>query len=187
MTDPETFYQQIYHRLLILKKREARYRGHTGVPPELLDQIEAHEKAIFLTRQRLDSLINEDAWRDALKLLALGDVSVESVEQEAPGHVPVDQGTGQNPPLAPTDYNLNNIRQLLTKGFSDTELRDFCFDRPEFREVYDQLAETSGKTQIVARLIEHADQHLLFDTLLAWAKERNPTRYQRHRPYTIAG
>lgn len=180
MTDPETFYQQIYRNLLILKEREARYRNRARVPVTLLEQIENHEKAIFLTRQHLDSLMSEYDWRQAVKSLDLADVSAEPAEGETePAYV---TEPGVLPPII--EYRLANIRELLTKGFSDTDLRSFCFDQPEFREVYEQLAEQTGKEEIISLLMEYADQNLLFDVLLAWAKERNPARYKRHQPYT---
>jgi hypothetical protein len=46
-------------------------------------------------------------------------------------------------------YNLNNIRNLLTEGFTAEELKAFCFDQPELSPVYNRLAEGTGKTQIV--------------------------------------
>lgn len=80
-------------------------------------------------------------------------------------------------------YNLPNIRELLTNGFSDTKLRALCFDLPGFRPVYDQLAQNTGTAEIVAKLLEHAEKTLQLDTLLALAKERNPARYEKHEPY----
>jgi hypothetical protein len=82
-------------------------------------------------------------------------------------------------------YHLRNIRNLLTEGFTDEELRRFCYDMPEFRPVYDQLAQTSGKTEIIDRLIEYADRKLQVELLLALAKEQNPARYEEYRPYRI--
>jgi hypothetical protein len=186
MTDPETFYQQTYRNLLILKEREARYRNRASVPVTLLDQIENHEKAIFLTRQHLDGLMSEHDWRKALKSLVLTDVSAEPAEAESPADAGAAHVTGPDVLPPSTEYYLANIRELLTKGFSDTELRNFCFDQPEFREVYEQLAEQTGKEEIISLLLEHADQNLLFDVLLTWAKARNPARYKRHQPYIIS-
>lgn len=183
MTDLTTFYQRMYQNLFILKQRQARYGGPENAPPELLGQIENYERAIFLTRQRLDSLISQNDWQTALKSLQLTDVPAEPVTAAGtPSTTPL-IGDASSPPT--TDYHRANIRQLLTKGFSDTELRNFCFDQAEFQEVYDQLAQDTGKEQIVSLIIEHADQNLLFDQLLAWAKKSNPTRYKRHQPYVI--
>jgi hypothetical protein len=80
-------------------------------------------------------------------------------------------------------YNLKNVRSLLTEGFTTEELRTFCFDDPQFRPVYHGLAEGTGKTQIVYRLLEYADQKELFEVLLSWAKTQNPAKYQTHHPY----
>ncbi|MFC1976223.1 SUMF1/EgtB/PvdO family nonheme iron enzyme [Chloroflexota bacterium] len=81
------------------------------------------------------------------------------------------------------DYNLSNIRSLLTEGFNAEELRSFCFDRPDFRPVYEQLAEDTGKAQIIHRLIEYAERKELFAPLLIWAEEQNPAKYKGHQPY----
>lgn len=80
-------------------------------------------------------------------------------------------------------YHLANVRELLLKGFSEEELRAVCFDVPDFRPVYDQLARNTGKTEIVAKLLEHAEKTLQIDILLALAKDRNPARYKKHQPY----
>lgn len=182
MTDPETFYQQTYQNLLILRTRAASYRNPTRIPAALLDQIEQYEKALFLTRQRLDGFMGEGDWRRAVKALSL--VAVEPAAEE-PVSTRIDPLTGETPP-AEVEYDLARIRDLLTKGFSDLELRNFSFDQPEFQEVYDQLSQNTGKEEIVTLIIEHADQHLLFELLLAWAKERNPSRYKKHQPYILA-
>lgn len=80
-------------------------------------------------------------------------------------------------------YLLANIRDLLLNGFDDQELRRLCYYVPDFRSVYDELARTTGKADIVDNLIEYADTHLLIDTLLELARERNPARYAHHGPY----
>lgn len=35
-------------------------------------------------------------------------------------------------------YHLPNIRELLTNGFTDAELRALCFELPGFRSLFDQ-------------------------------------------------
>ncbi len=82
-----------------------------------------------------------------------------------------------------TSYNLPNIRTLLNEGFTDEELRRLCYDGPDFRPVYDQLARATGKTAIIDVLVEHADRHVLLDGVLAWARRHNPARYAMYRPY----
>jgi hypothetical protein len=82
-------------------------------------------------------------------------------------------------------YNLANIRTLLNEGFNDEALRSFCHDEPKFKPVFDQLAQTTGKAKIVGLMVEHATQHLLLESLLIWAKEHNPTRYEKHQPYYV--
>ncbi|MBE7550896.1 MAG: caspase family protein [Anaerolineales bacterium] len=78
-------------------------------------------------------------------------------------------------------YNLPNIRALLTEGFSGDELRDFMYD--ELRPAYDEISEETGKKDLIQKLIECAEQKVLFDTVLAWAKSSNETQYDKHKPY----
>lgn len=80
-------------------------------------------------------------------------------------------------------YYLQNIRILLTAGFTSEELRRLCYDEADFRPVYDQLAPGTGKAEIVDRLLEYADRKLLLETLLVWTNEHNPARYKEHQPY----
>lgn len=80
-------------------------------------------------------------------------------------------------------YNLPNIRALLTEGFSGDELRDFMYDEPALRPAYDEISEETGKKDLIQKLIECAEQKVLFDTVLAWAKSSNETQYDKHKPY----
>lgn len=175
MTDPTTFLQQTYQELARLRQQAGQYSRPEAVPPALLRRIEALEDAVYLTRQYLDGGLSEREWRRALQPLL--------AEPPGPVEPPPDPLPPPEVPPAMPDYNLTNIRTLLTKGFSDTELRNFCFDTPEFREVYDQLSYGTGKEQLVSLMMDHADQNLLFEPLLAWAKAQNPARYQQHQPY----
>lgn len=80
-------------------------------------------------------------------------------------------------------YYLHKIHVLLAYGFNDEELRRLCYDVPDFRPVYDQLARGTGKADIVDRLVEYAEQKVLLETLLELAKKHNPARYVKHQPY----
>jgi hypothetical protein len=80
-------------------------------------------------------------------------------------------------------YNLKNIRILLTEGFTTEDLRRLCFDEAAFRPVYDQLAQGMGKAAIIDLLLEHAQKTLQMDRLLAWTEQTNPARYRGHQPY----
>jgi hypothetical protein len=72
---------------------------------------------------------------------------------------------------------------LLIEGFSEADLRRLCFDDSAFRPVYNDLASLTGKAGIVDKLLAYAEQRELIDSLLAWAKAENPSRYARHQPY----
>ncbi|GIK37957.1 MAG: hypothetical protein BroJett011_17900 [Chloroflexota bacterium] len=81
------------------------------------------------------------------------------------------------------DYFLQNIRALLTEGFTDEELRRLCYDLPDFRPVYEQLARDTGKARIIDHLLEHSERKVLLESLLNLAKSLNPEKYEQHKPY----
>lgn len=89
----------------------------------------------------------------------------------------------EQPFASPADYNRDNIRRLLIEGFTDQELKRFCFDTPDFRPVYQELGHYSGKSEVVDRILEYAERVLKVDQLLQWAKAKNPARYKLHEPY----
>jgi len=64
-------------------------------------------------------------------------------------------------------------------------LRRLCYEVPDFRPVYNQLARTTGKAEIVDLVVEYAEKTVLLDTLLALARERRPKRYDLHGPYYV--
>jgi CheY-like chemotaxis protein len=80
-------------------------------------------------------------------------------------------------------YKLDNIRTLLTAGFTDRQLRRFCFDTTDFRPVHDQLAQNTGRDEIVDLILDHADRILKIEIVLDWARQHNPARYESHKPY----
>lgn len=80
-------------------------------------------------------------------------------------------------------YISKNIRDLLTEGFTSDELRNFCFDHPDFKPLYQRLPEGADRVTIVSKLVEYAHQKVLIESLLVWAKEHNSARYEKHQPY----
>lgn len=82
-------------------------------------------------------------------------------------------------------YNYPNIRKLLSKGFSEEELRTLCFDVTGFRAVQHEVSKGSSKSEIISKLLEHAERTLQIDTLLAILREQNPVRYDKHQPYYL--
>lgn len=83
-------------------------------------------------------------------------------------------------------YKTDKIRNLLTEGFTDQELRRFCYDNREFRPVHDNLAEKTGKSEIIDNLIEYAERKHLVDDLLTWANTKNPSTYAIQGPYWVS-
>ncbi len=102
-------------------------------------------------------------------------------EQSAPRRPEAKKGKLMTP-----HYVLKNIRALLvewTHSFSEAELRQLSLNLPEFAPVQPQLAASTGKAEIVERLLEYAEQTLQLDDLLALAREHNPQLYEKHQPY----
>lgn len=82
-------------------------------------------------------------------------------------------------------YNLSNIRALLTEGFDDQELRRFIFDTQDFKPVYNLLGAHSGKAEIAHLLIEYAKNTMALPKLLELLNHLNPTRFKNHEPYYV--
>jgi hypothetical protein len=81
------------------------------------------------------------------------------------------------------DYTLKRIRDLLTKGFSEAELRRLYQDEAAFKPLADELAQASGKASIVDQILEYAELQELMNTLLDWTKVKNPAKYEKFKPY----
>lgn len=81
------------------------------------------------------------------------------------------------------DYDLRKIRQLLSDIFSEADLRDFCLYEPGFRPVHDDLKETDRKSEILRKMLDHAQRRGLVAHLGAWARQVNPSRYDQGAPY----
>ena len=67
MTDPKATLAGLNQNLNILQEREAKYAGNA--PPDLLNQIEDHQKAIVLTEQTIAGDISKTEWKQALRPL----------------------------------------------------------------------------------------------------------------------
>ena len=84
------------------------------------------------------------------------------------------------------EFILSNIKQLLSDGFNDLELRDdLRLELSEFRPVFQYIAQNASKAELIAKLIDWAEQKLLMDVLLEWARKRNPAMYAEHQPYCV--
>ena len=83
----------------------------------------------------------------------------------------------------PPTYHLQNIRALLTEGFSADDLRTLCFNTNKFKPVHHELAGLTGKKAIVQHLLEFAERQDCLGLLLSWAETENPAKYEKHRPY----
>lgn len=80
-------------------------------------------------------------------------------------------------------FDLKKIRTLLVEGFNGEELRRLCYYEPNFRSVYERLAQETGKDKVIDELIEYVERKELIQTLLILAKELNPAKYEKYQPY----
>ncbi|MCP4707755.1 MAG: hypothetical protein GY869_03950 [Planctomycetes bacterium] len=71
------------------------------------------------------------------------------LDQAEPGPVAITTAFRQDSPDMVKRYNWQNIRAMLTEGFTPEELRRLCYDKPDFKPVYHQLAQNTGKTKII--------------------------------------
>jgi hypothetical protein len=80
-------------------------------------------------------------------------------------------------------YHLRKIYTLLIQSFTETQLRDFCKQMPDFHPVCGQLTIYSSKDDILRQIFEYARQADLFDVLLEWARIQNPEKFAGLQPY----
>lgn len=86
-------------------------------------------------------------------------------------------------PTARKLYYLQNISTLLTEGFNEADLWQFCYDNPDFRPLHQSLTNSVKKFNIVSQLLQYAYMMGLIETLLTWAKKINPVAYEQYQPY----
>ncbi|MEJ2733369.1 MAG: CHAT domain-containing protein [Anaerolineae bacterium] len=79
-------------------------------------------------------------------------------------------------------YDIAKIRQLLLAAFTAEDLRRFCYYRPTFRPIVDELSPSHGLAAMVDKVIAYCETHLLLDELLAGVREVNPRQYARFEP-----
>lgn len=181
--------------------------------PLLFDELKGEATAILASSGTIQYSFEELGRNSLFTQFLLGGIKTGEADQDEDGHISVgelfnyaeqrvrtmrpeqkpvkDAGVYENQiPITKSPdgaaikrYNLHHIRTLLTEGFEGSELRRFVYDELTFRPVYDEIGEETGKADLIDKLIEYADRKVLFDTILNWAKEKNPTQYDQHKPY----
>lgn len=69
---------------------------------------------------------------------------------------------------------VSAVRLFLTTRFTDDELRQLCYDSPDFRRVYRQLKPGMAKSEIIERMLDAAGRQGGLEPLLAQAKAKRP-------------
>ncbi len=77
------------------------------------------------------------------------------------------------------EYNLAQIRTLITEAYDDEELTIFCSDH--FREVVDRFGSGTGKREKAFLLVEYCYRHEALDTLLKKVKAERSQKYEMYR------
>jgi hypothetical protein len=141
------------HNLRLLRRQAAVYAAGT-IPLHLLNQIEYEENAI------------RDLERQRTQLADRTPTPPAGVPQ--PERLSLDQ-------LDPAA-----LRGLLKDAFTPQELRRFCYDHDEFRDVLDQFGPDAGINEMVDELITYCDKGLLFSELLSKVRDYNRRQYDRY-------
>lgn len=85
-------------------------------------------------------------------------------------------------------YSIRNIRKLLIAAFSEQELRQICYDEPQFRPVYEEkLSQNMGKESLVQEIIEYSERRNLLGNLLEIVEEEAPAKYQEFADKLVSG
>ncbi|MGA9772671.1 MAG: CHAT domain-containing protein [Blastocatellia bacterium] len=90
-------------------------------------------------------------------------------------------------PVASSKYNTKNIRALLCKVFSDTELHRMCLDIEALRPIHDSLTRGMRKDEIVDLIINHSMRKGGCDFIIDLAKQENPDAWNEYKPYFAYG
>lgn len=85
------------------------------------------------------------------------------------------------------EYNIQAVRELLVKALSAEELRNICYYREEFRDVYERLAPETGKSAVIDLLLEYAERRVLIKGLLDEVERRNPRGFALFRDRVYVG
>ena len=84
-------------------------------------------------------------------------------------------------------YNLKNIQDLLSNGFTNEELLSFCLTEPAFSSLYHNVLSDEKKTkpQIIRLILAYGQRNGVLEVVLSWAGKANPARFEQHKPYLI--
>ena len=77
-------------------------------------------------------------------------------------------------------YGLAAIRALMVDAFTVDELKEFCFDRPEFAPALDRFVKDADKPKQVMLLIGFCQRHVLFNELLVGLREERFELYKKY-------
>lgn len=78
-------------------------------------------------------------------------------------------------------YNLAVCRQLLLAAFTPDELRRLCRDNSATRPILDLFSPNDGLDNMVEKVLDYCERHLLWDEFLAAVEQNNPRQYARFK------
>ncbi len=89
--------------------------------------------------------------------------------------------------MAQLKYNFRAIRNLLIAAFREQELRQLCYDTPEFRDVFKEFSDNTGHEQLAQLLIRYCERRVLLPFLLDVVKEEVPAQYAQFADSLVVG
>jgi hypothetical protein len=80
----------------------------------------------------------------------------------------------------PGPLNIAAVRCLLEAAFTDSELRIFCHDSPDLREILLTFGSDAPVRDMVEAVITYCEKQLLLPKLLTQVEAHNPRQYARY-------
>ena len=149
---------------------------------DMITLIESYNGSFFsvttVVQQQGDTM-SQEIRQLLLNSRSMIDKALELMEEPEPSILQVFS------PEPESKWNVGKIRQMLTQGFTPQELKSFCFDSADFKDVYHTLGNDTGKAEVVQRLIDHGTRYVVMGVLLGWCKANNPNVYERFGPFNV--
>jgi TIR domain/Effector-associated domain 7 len=146
----------------------------------------------FLTSRSWIDFRDESTFNANLERLVWGITGKNPIDSVAgpvkhiPSEVPMTSASINPSPVLPrnVDYNIANVRRLVTEALSDEELDQLCMDH--FSKVYEQFSSGMSKSQKVHRLIEYCTRQNQLPYVLNLIKSVNPEKYLNYESTLIS-
>ncbi len=162
--------------------------------PSLTSEQRRHPNNGIWLCQNCAKLIDNDPQRYPVRLLhqwkeQAEHSALQEIEQRvppdplhqrpAPPRAPTPNTPGSPPLVDPDKPPIASIRKLLLAAFTPQTLWRFCQDRPAFCPLLNEFSPSHGLNDMVDRVIDYCQTHLVWNELLVEVKGENPQQYDR--------